>query len=152
MGRGALVEPVDPMRYGPDAVLESLGPDGREIVPDATRRAVYEPSSADFFTGVSHFLCAAAGAELVLVGRMGADGYVGLPLFARDGKKLGPPALITSQPIDDVASPASSLMTVGTRASLELEFETAVERADTRAEQISGLLAAEDARLRRAVK
>jgi GAF domain-containing protein len=213
MQHDTVMQPVDPMLYGPEAVLATLGPDGREIVLDATRQALYGQTGSSFFDGISHFLCAVAGAELVVVGRispdaedtietiaryrcgertpnirytlqgtpcgtvvgpqslcvyplgvaerfpedtglaqMGAQGYVGLPLFSRDGRKIGLMALITTRPIEDVATLASLLMMVGNRASLELEYETALERSDTKAEQIAALLSAEDAKLRRAVE
>jgi GAF domain-containing protein len=205
----AWIEPVDSRRYGPGAVLDTLGPESRELLLEVARTAVFESSGSGFFDGLSHFLCAVVGAELVVIGEiapddhdtiqtiaryrcgertpnkryelagtpcgtvvgpqsicvyptrvaelfpedkgladMGAEGYLGMPLFARDGRKIGLLALITTEPISDSDTLAALLRLVGTRASLELEYELAAANSDAEAAEIAALLSDEDDRLR----
>lgn len=206
------VQPVEPSHYGPGPVLDALGPEGRDIVLDVARRAIFEQNGAEFFDGLSHFLCAVVGAELVVVGaiadddtdvirtiaryrcgertpniryalagtpcgtvvgpqseciyptgvaelfpldtglaEMGAQGYLGMPLFARNGEKLGLLALITTRTIDDVVTLSALLRMLGSRASLELEYELAQGRGASEAGELASLLADEDDRLHSAL-
>lgn len=208
----SLIRSVEPDQYGPGPVLDALGPEGREIVLDVARRAIYEQSGAEFFDGLAHFLCAVVGAELVVVGAiaseevdvirtiaryrfgertpniryalagtpcgtvvgpqheciyptdvaklfpedpglstMGAQGYLGMPLFARNGERLGLLALITTRPMEDVVTLSALLRMLGSRASLELEYELAQERGAVEAGELASLLDDEDHRLRSAL-
>lgn len=52
---------------------------------------------------------------------MNAEGYVGMPLFARDGTKIGIVTAVTAHPVENIDEIRSALYTFGGRLSLELE-------------------------------
>ena len=83
--------------------------------------------------------------------QMGAQGYVGLPLFDRSGTMIGLLALVTTGPIADVETVSSLLRLMGTRASLELEYQIAMQSADSQVDTIAGLLDDADRALRAAL-
>lgn len=57
-----------------------------------------------------------------------AEGFVGMPLIARDGAKIGVLAAVTRLPIAEPENIIAALRLFGVRASLELERLLAVER------------------------
>jgi hypothetical protein len=79
---------------------------------------------------------------------MGAAGFLGMPLFSREGRKIGLLAIMTTQPLEDADTLTALLRFVGTRTSLELEYELATANANDEATGLADLLAEEDARLR----
>jgi len=83
---------------------------------------------------------------------MDAQGYVGLPLFTREGRQIGLLSLVTTRRIEDSDTLAGLLLLVGTRASLELEYQFTANHTDGKAQAIAQLLVAEDERIRRAVE
>lgn len=83
---------------------------------------------------------------------MGAQGYLGMPLFDHDGTKIGIMALITVEPIDDLETLSAVLKLVGARASIELEYALAVREASANATELANLLKAHDRLLRKALE
>lgn len=73
---------------------------------------------------------------------MNAQGFVGMPLFARDGRKIGLLAVITTQPIEDVDTLTQLMLLVGKRASLELEHLLAISRAASEASDLATMMIA----------
>lgn len=64
-----------------------------------------------------------------ILDEIGAVGYVGMPLFCRDGEAIGILALCSATPIMDPEGIAAMLKVFGKRSSIELEHLLAVQRA-----------------------
>lgn len=88
-----------------------------ETVVSPSQVCVYPAGVADMFPSDS------------VLDDLGAVGYVGMPLFNRDGETMGLMALVTDARIEDADAVAAMLKVFGRRASLELEHLLALRHA-----------------------